>query len=193
MLTKMDVSNTDATNIAGRDVVDRSTNFHGVTPSPLHDLLVRLVDDGTEETNDFIDQLKHFSTAKVRPEGFLGLEKKLRRSGAEDYYIDYALEVKEYFAKLLELSVDKLTIQEVYAMLMSNIRSKFMHHVRPSLTSKTCPEVLDDVMEKVIMPTLGQVAPNPLAINDEVILGMLFFLTGNCHLEWGNAGLQERV
>jgi hypothetical protein len=187
MTNKVSLKNSSTGDVAGRDVI---TNIFSGSTSPITHLLSKLAEGEDEETRGFINRLKHFvSESSNENNKIIGLKTKLMNGGAEDYYILYATELKEEFAKLLEINSTSLHTQEVYVHLMSSIRSKFAHHIRPVLSHAPCPEILDLLHEKVIMPTLAMVTPNPLQMNEETISGMLFYLTGNCHLEWGNAGL----
>ncbi|ACS78392.1 ABC-three component system protein [Maridesulfovibrio salexigens] len=189
MINDKNFTGVNARNVAGRDVIEQNTIYSPT--SPIMDLLTKLSEGEDTETQDYIDKLKDFmrSNGKESTE-IIGLEKKLHNGGAEQYYIEYALECKEEFSKILEKNSTSCYTQEVFAHLMSSIRTKFIHHVRPELSNKKCCEVLNLLHKAVIIPTIQLVIPNPLNINEELICGMLFYLTGNCHVEWGNAGLQ---
>lgn len=190
MTKDIKLDNTSAHDIAGGNIEKTITHIYGGAPSPLTELLTKLAEGEDEETKDFIDKLKHFISESDNENGkVIGLSLKLTNGGATDNYITYATELKEEFAKLLEQNATNLHTQEIFAHLMSSIRMKFIHQVRPHLDHKPCQEVLDILYEKVIIPTIQLVVPNPLQLNDETIAGMLFYLTGNCHLEWGNAGI----
>lgn len=164
---------------AGRDIVKNVLP----KPSQLDHLSQAYKDEVTGDhfTFEFIDELKHYKTKKKERRD---LAKKLSDAGLSDYLED-AEELKELITKLIMKYQHYNSAQKIITFLLADVESIFNIDIKPKLHSditvievkaliRTCIEI--EISEK-----LGE---NVLEIYNRQISGMVFYLTGNCHLEW---------
>lgn len=115
----------------------------------------------------------------------MGLEEKLRQGGRERL-IAYALDVKEKFhKKLIKTSQFSNIAQDINVYLLSKVHKGFMMDIYHLI----CEGESDDkinllINERIIKPVQQDLGINPLKYNENDIMGMIFFLTGNCHIKW---------
>jgi hypothetical protein len=112
----------------------------------------------------------------------VGLEAKLDAAGREDL-TRYAIELKEKFHKKLTKDQLSTSRQQAYVQILSYIRTSFLGKVRPLISSGDQVAV-DQEIHNIVVDIYGQVSETLYDITTEHILGMLYYLTGKCHLEW---------
>jgi hypothetical protein len=115
----------------------------------------------------------------------IGLEEKLKNGNRENI-IDYAKEVKERFhKKLLKTSQYSLAAQEINAYILFKIRRCFMEEIYTLICNNTSKEQISSfITERIINPVKAELGINLFQYNEEDIQGMIYFLTGNCHIKW---------
>jgi hypothetical protein len=75
--------------------------------------------------------------------------------------------------------------QDIITLVLSQIYSNFILQVTPAIESGESRQVVDALIsDKVISPAMQMLGENDLMITNEDILGLLFFLGGNCHIRW---------
>lgn len=136
----------------------------------------------------FIDDFKEYNTIK---DG-IGLEQKLIDGNFTEYQINKALSLKEKYAKRVVMGEMFLAQQRIDVAIFSIIDTNFDTYVFP-LIMKNYPndKVLIVLKEKVIQPILDILdkegyEDDYLNYNANDIFGMVYFLTGKCHLNWKN-------
>ncbi len=164
---------------AGRDMVKN------ILPKPTQlDHLSKAYKDevtGEQLTFEFIDELQHYKTKKKKRRD---LAQKLSDVGLSEF-IDDAEELKELITKLILKYQHYSSAQKIITYLLADVESIFNTEIKPNLHPcisiyevkallRTCVEI--EISEK-----LGE---NVLEIYHRQINGMVFYLTGNCHLEW---------
>ena len=78
-----------------------------------------------------------------------------------------------------------LTEQKVYVQILSHILISFDQFVRPRIRENAPTSEVDAIIfEKIIEPAHIAIIEFDDEVTKELILGMLFFLTGKCHLVW---------
>lgn len=175
----------DGKYVAGRDI--KNFNFGNSIPgSSYMDTLIQRL-KGEMENNDIcketLENLTHLST-RIRQEKLIGLRKKLE-AGNRLEYLDYAQDVKEAFFRKIKKTENYASAQEIYALLLSEVYSRFMDHVYSSIIeSKSNDEVNLLIAKFVIEPIQSMLGENILKIFRIDIEGMLYFLTDNCHIKW---------
>jgi hypothetical protein len=166
--------------VAGRDVnktqhivvQDKKTRLQG---------LVEQLRNSTEkqsEASEFVDQLQRWmqpkDTVVTRT-----LEDKLKACSREDL-IEIALDAKEIFAMQLTKTTFNPSIQEIYAHILGKIWFEFKLNAKPEEIESKIKEMAEELMSELAEVPIH----SNLGINHPEILGMLFYLTGNCHLNW---------
>ena len=167
---------------AGRDVNITQRNDSRTT---MRTLTQRFRDEMQEDKTfrQVVDSLQYFLESSP-PEASLDLEQKLSAAKRENH-LSEATALKELFAKKLALHQLSPVAQEIFAWALGHMQIAFQVHVRPLIAVDEPPEVIDRaVLEKVIQPTIAELEENVLILNYQELRGMLYYLTGNCHIEW---------
>lgn len=184
--------NTAGGHIAGNNVISVAGDYVSHTPAPAQDsklsqLYRRLKAEAGEDRQlcDYIGQLEIF-TRVVKNEAIVGLDGKLTAAERIDQ-LDMAMAMKErVYAQLRENMFSK-TFQTIYAIVMAKIWEEFTTHVRPAISAGAVKQEVDILINthviKPIAAELDACAEYDGAATTDV-RGMLYFLTGNCHLLW---------
>ena len=113
------------------------------------------------------------------------LSQKLNAAGF-GYLLSEAEELKQLVAKLIIKYQHYRSAQKIITYLLAEVESIFNAEIKgklPSVSSEAeLKLILRECLIKEIQDKLGD---NVLDIFNRQVNGMVFFLTGNCHLEWG--------
>ena len=180
---------TQIANKAGRDLIGRDkivkTNIYSSKPTHISYLNEMYLHELKEETEvgEYIKELMHLIDRKDGDSR--GLEEKLRSASRDNSYINNAKELKELFAKRLIKRDLSPSAQKIFAYLLGKIKLSFQHNIIPSMKSGlNQPQIEEMIFVKVLEPIYDQLEENVLGLTWEELSGMLYFLTGNCHLRW---------
>ena len=128
-----------------------------------------------------IDELTHYSNEKY---DIRDLTEKLEDAGF-GYLIEVGEELKEEVSKLIIRNQHYKSAQKIITYLLAEVESIFNANIRSKLLDIREEAALKLLfrthLEKEIQAHLGD---NVLEIFNRQINGMVYFLTGNCHLEW---------
>ena len=136
-----------------------------------------------------IDDLEYYNTIL---DGSLGLEQKLQDGGCLKSEIDRALRQKLKFAKKQEKYKYYESAQYINSHLFAEILLKFEDYVKPLIYNHANKvEVFKAVSNDVIHPILDKlniegVDDDYLCYDAEDVYGMVYYLTGICHINWKN-------
>lgn len=132
--------------------------------------------------SEYVEELKSYATQK---EGdIIGLEEKLK-GGPAEHFTEYALEAKESYHKKLTRYQLFEAAQQIHIHLLALTKDRFEYHIKPLLRGGIAEQQLAlSLRELVIEPIREELDENPLDLNAVDVTGMLYFLTGNCHLRW---------
>ena len=135
-----------------------------------------------------MEALKHYLT---KQDG-IDAETKLMDGGfSEKQRID-AIKSKEKYAKKLELNRFFESAQLIDSQLFAKIKMDFDTFVVPLVNSKVPKdEIMQSLVKNVIQPVLDLINEEGeddeyLNYNADDIFGMVYYLTGQCHLNWTN-------
>lgn len=136
-----------------------------------------------EDFQWFVERLEFFTTQKTKIP-VIGLEQKLKNGGREDL-IEVAIERKDLFVKRLFKSQLTQRRQGVFIYILQKISFSFEEMVRPLMKKGVESEVIDEIILRGIVDAIYReiMAEDP-TIDQSMISGMLYFLTGKCHLIW---------
>lgn len=169
---------------AGRDFVGRDKIINVLPKDGQLDILsnaYKLEKNESKTVNTVIEELHHYNNVKSEVRS---LETKLKESGF-DYLLEEAEELKELVAKLIIKHQHYKSAQKIITFLLADIESSFNANIKPKLSSVTSEaevkKILRHYLEAEIHDKLGE---NVLELYNRQLNGMLFFLTGNCHIEW---------
>jgi hypothetical protein len=135
------------------------------------------------ELVDIIDDLNDYITDNPDRK-IIGLENKLNNGGRDDLYRK-ALSLKNRFERRIAKAQLSIVEQKVFVQVLSHILSAFDQYIRPKILSNQSNETIDSaIFEKIIEPVHKAIVDFDDCITTELISGMLYFLTGKCHLVW---------
>lgn len=175
----------------GRDYIGRDDNSINVINNVhsssvyLNNLYERFEKEKIEnpEFNVLCEELDYFNS--IIAGDVIGLEEKLQQGGREKILF-YALDVKERFhRKLMKTSQYSMIAQDINVYLLSKVRSSFMREIYSLILDNASDEKINlMITERIIKPVQADLGINLFRYNEDDIMGMIFFLTGNCHLKW---------
>jgi hypothetical protein len=169
---------------AGGDVIGRD-KITNILPAPTQmDLLSqKYVEEKSNQqvTYEIIDELTHYSNEDY---DIRDLTEKLEDAGF-DYLIEVGEELKEEVSKLIIRNQHYKSAQKIITYLLAEVESIFNANIKIKLLDVREEAALKLLfrthLEKEIQTHLGE---NVLEIFHRQVHGMVYFLTGNCHLEW---------
>lgn len=136
------------------------------------------------EFSGYIKRLERY--INVADGELLDLTQKLTNAGYEKD-LDWALRLKEQYAKMLQEHKFFKSSQQIHAFILARVIVLFQNHVLSTIRSGASQQVVRDVIyDKVIKQIESEIGGdyNVLELYSEDINGMIYFLTGNCHLVW---------
>ena len=139
--------------------------------------------EDNQELQEFCEELDYLNS--VMDGDVIGLEQKLINGGREKL-ISYAKEVKERFhKKLIKTSQYSLVAQDINVYLLTKVRRGFMMEIYSSICNNESEQKINYLItERIINPVKADLGINLFKYNEDDIMGMIFFLTGNCHIKW---------
>ena len=173
---------------AARDII-KSTTYGGampaVAPEAIKSLMAKLAQQRADDPqlDKFIEELEYYYQPVKG--NVLGLEAKLSEAQKPASFVEYALRVKEVYHKKLLRNQFSETAQKINVQLLALVQSYFMNHIHPKICDGAEPSLVQAlVMDSVITPLMHQLDTNTLGFTSQDVEGMLYFLTGNCHINW---------
>lgn len=136
-----------------------------------------------QELVDIIKDLTEYITTHPYRE-IIGLEKKLENGHRKDL-IGNAILFKNKFSRRVAKTQMSITEQRVYVQILSHILISFNQFVRPKILENSPASEIDIlVFNHIIEPAHKAIIDYDNTVTKEFILGMLYFLTGRCHIVW---------
>lgn len=169
----------------GDEAEHNGNNIFEAEKTSLEKAIQRIVSTAGEhnEIVDIIDDLKDYITDNPFRE-VIGLEQKLKNGDREDLYPRATL-LKNRFERRAVKSQLSIVEQKVYVQVLSSILTSFEQYIRPKILESHSKEHIDNtVFEKIIEPVHKAIVDFDDCITTESVLGMLYFLTGKCHVVW---------
>ncbi|CAN7212849.1 ABC-three component system protein [Variovorax paradoxus] len=181
-LMSTQIANQAARDVIGRDKIDQHVYISSPTPlSRLYQIL-RDDDKSGNYTAQIADQLLHYCATKSAD--VRGLESKLKAGFREDLIFE-AVELKERAAKLIMRWQTSPVTQDIITHVLAKIHGEFMLAVRPAIEACESRQQVDELIRtKVVSPTCEMLGDNDLGITMIDVVGLLFYLGGNCHIRW---------
>jgi hypothetical protein len=135
--------------------------------------------------NATIEQLDYYLNPINREMGeVIGLEKKLQ-IGHFDIFIGYAMEAKDMFARKLEQYRFSKVAQEIFLYVLADIWTIFHNKIYQLVCNNESHDIImKKVQDEIIEVISKKLEDNVLDIYPDCISGMIYFLTGNCHIKW---------
>jgi hypothetical protein len=183
MFTNKQTDNTVYGGLAGRDNI--TNNIISGPVSPLGTLNKKFKNEAVGENHDseFIETLQHYMQRAVDPD-VRGLAAKLIE-GQRDDLVHWAEQLKEkMFMRIMRFQTSPAA-QDIFAYVMADLHTRFQLEVRPYIQKNADRTVIDSlVQERVIQPVLTSLEDNVLTLSAADLLGLIFYMCGNCHIRW---------
>lgn len=177
--------------MAGRDVnnpvTTHITNIHSASLKKtqigtLYDRLNNEVNNNSG-LQEFVEELQHYM-GRAATNFERSLAEKLADTGRVDL-IPIAEELKEKAAKKIMRFQSSPAAQDIFAYVLGELHTKYLLHVRPLVAAGQDRIAIDSAMERhVINPIAESMEPSSLDLTPKLILSLLFYLAGNCHVQW---------
>lgn len=132
---------------------------------------------------DIIEDLADFITDHPARE-IIGLDNKLINGGREDLR-DRAVFLKNKFERRVAKSQMSLSEQQVYVQILSTINTVWYSKVKPQIDMGVSTHTIDSIIHNEIFePVHKAIVRYDTLATSELVAGMLYFLTGKCHIDW---------
>lgn len=114
------------------------------------------------------------------------LGEKLNSAGYGDS-VELALRLKQYYFKQLQKIKHIKAAQKIHAYILARVLMDFHTNVYEHLKNKASKQFIHALIKTQIILPLDELinsVENVLEINYDDIYGMIYYLTGNCHIKW---------
>ena len=169
--------------------VNDTYNFYGTSLPTRMDAyfqsLLKEIENGI--TEDVFDALDYY---KTKLDGTKDLEEKLTDGGFRPSRIAEAIRLKEMFAKIAMRYDCYPSAQKIIHSLFARIKHEFDDNIFPLIESQQPLNiVMKQIRESIVIPIRDMLEANGahdtvLGFNEDHIYGMIYYLTGMCHLNW---------
>lgn len=137
-----------------------------------------------KELVDIIEELAGYITDHPTRK-IIGLEKKLEQGNRKEL-IEHATLLKNRFERRIAKNQMSLSEQHVYIQVLSAINTTWIYNIRPLIENGEDSKIIDDaIVTKLIEPVHKAIVSYDCTVSTDLVSGMLYFLTGKCHLAWG--------
>jgi hypothetical protein len=137
---------------------------------------------GEPSGGSFCEQLEHYMAARADGD-VRGLEVKLMESGRTDQ-LEQATELKERAAKAVMRYQTSRTAQRIYTIILDELHTNFMLIVTPAIQDGAARREVDQCIQQILQSTKSVLGENLLQFTVKDLLGLLYYLGGNCHIRW---------
>jgi len=182
----IDIGGDNSKVVAGDDH-STTKHYHNYTKkTKLSNLFDRL--DQEFNADNRIDEINDDLNRYLLERDAVGLEQKLVDGNIAHLYDD-AMWLKEEYSKKLTKYVFFEPAQHIHAYLLAIVIEKFRNLIYPLIREgKSEAEIMKAVSEKINTPLLNIIREEGcndiMGLNATDIDGMVFFLTGRCHIKW---------
>lgn len=176
---------------AGNDVVlgDKTTenHYHQKNKTRLGVLFERLNSEfeNKEEISGWIDDLNRYTIQR----DVIGLEQKLTDGNRKDLITDALWLKEEYYKKLTKYQLYH-SAQKIQAHLLASILERFRNKITPLIKANSADATISRaVSDEIVTPLVNLIEQegiddNLLGFSATDIEGMIYYLTGRCHIKW---------
>jgi hypothetical protein len=138
-----------------------------------------------ETYNDLVEELNYFlNPVKNEAKKVIGLEQKLH-NGKFDELMDFACEMKDKFSRKIEKHRLSKAAQEIFVYVLAEVMNLFQYKIYPYICAGNTHVLINEkIQDEIIDVITRKLEDNILDIYADSISGMIYFLTGNCHIKW---------
>ncbi len=138
-------------------------------------------------TADVFDDLDFYRTKLA---GTKDVEEKLADGGFRPTRIKEAQRLKEMYAKLALQYDCYPSAQKIFHSLFARIKNEFYTSIFPLIEEQQpLNTVMEQIRNKIVVPIRDMLENNGeydkyMGLNEDHIYGMIYYMTGMCHLNW---------
>jgi hypothetical protein len=183
---KVTIDNSNVSGDVAGGNIDKSKHLHysGSKSEYMKSLQEKFKLDQAQnlQLQSFIDDLDYYYNR--RQDDLIELDEKLR-AGNRAELIYFATDLKDRFHRKLYQYQFSDAAQNIMLHLLAEVQSRFINEIYPLICQNEDPAIVSTtITERLIEPIKDQLDENLLGITSQHINGMLYFLTGNCHIKW---------
>lgn len=173
--------------VVNGNIVGRDLNINQTAPKETNREIQKLYQrlkggESTDSNSAFCDELNHYLS--LQPEiDIRGLDAKLIESNRSDLLF-IAKQMKEKATKTIMRRQTSRTAQRIFVIILDQIHFDFILKVTPLIQEGQDRVVVDKKIAEIINEIYESLGDNLLELSTKDILGLLFFLGGNCHIRW---------
>lgn len=135
-----------------------------------------------EAVPGFCAELEHYMS--LQPDiDVRGLDAKLLESNRKDLLF-LAKQMKEKATKAIMRRQTSKTAQRIFVIILDQIHFDFITKVTPLIEADSSRVIVDEKIASIIDELYSSLGENLLELTAKDLLGLLFFLGGNCHIRW---------
>ncbi len=177
---------------AGNDLVlgDKTTEYHlhhQKNKTRLGILFERLNSEfeNNEEISGWVDDLNRYTIQR----DVIGLEQKLTDGNRKDLILDALWLKEEYYKKLTKYQLYH-SAQKIQAHLLASILERFRNKITPLIKVNSDDATISRaISDEIVTPLVNLIEQegiddNLLGFSATDIEGMIYYLTGRCHIKW---------
>lgn len=177
---------------AGGDIavgdIDKSLTINKPSSkSPLANLIEKYHQERVDGVlfDSIIEKLQHWKDPDPEENTqVLGVREKLQKGSRLDL-VRFGLRAKEIFTKCLMRHQHSHAAQEIFAYLLASVWQKFNGQIHTRISDGMSNAQIDALVQSEVVEAVETLLDsNPLQIDQAEIAGMIYFLTGNCHINW---------
>ncbi|MCS6122795.1 ABC-three component system protein [Shewanella baltica] len=160
-------------------------HYHAPNPTKIELLIkaARAFADDSEEYRDLLDELDNYQKPRLGRE-IIGLEKKLERAKMTPLLEDAIYLKSNAITKIARYQLQSHKAA-VHNYIYGKINEIFNSQIAPKIRAgQNYNEIDQFISNMIIQPLADEVCAADPTINSDTIRGMLYILTGNCHLTW---------
>ena len=190
---EISISDTEITNgakLVGRDDysvnVKSETHNHPATQTKLSILFdsLKCKFEQEEQTKCISEELKFYQTDRDT----IGLEQKLKDGDLEYLFEDASLLKEAYARKLYRYQLYE-PAQEIHTYILGIICYKFRWLIYPLIKKSVSQEeisrlISSEIIDPIMKIIMEQGCNDIMGLTYKDIEGMIYFLTGRCHIKW---------
>lgn len=150
----------------------------------LNELYRKLKEDGIGESSvsGIVDKLQHYFNIATDVD-VRGLEEKFKASNRSDM-LQLAISLKEKAAMSIMKRQTSRTAQRIFLIVLEKLYSDFILKVTPLIQNNQSRVDVDEKIQEIIENLRIMLGENVLEFTELDLLGLVFFLGGNCHVRW---------
>ena len=96
-----------------------------------------------------------------------------------------ASRLKEAAAKTIMKWQTSGVAQDILTLVLAQMFTNFFQHATPAIQEGASRSAVDAIIgDKVLAPASAMLGDNDLMLSQQDLLGLLYFLGGNCHIRW---------